>query len=266
MFFEKVDTNTANSPKEFWAFCKPFFTNKCCSNEIVSLLENDAIVQEDSNVADIFNNYFNTITSALNNVQWKPDYVCKDLCDLISKFSDHPSILKIRHSISDGSTFHFSHIQPWDTYQVIMGLNPSKSTSGSLPTKILQCVAKECSVPLTDCFNNCIFDGVFPTELKLASIIPVLKSGVAAKATTDLQISYLHCQKSLKSCCLCKSMPSLRRNSQVCYVVSGLIIVSNKPFLNSCSNGNLVLKTLAKLVRYLWISLKLLILCHMIFS
>ena len=104
-FFKKVDTNTANSPKEFWAFCKPFFTNKCCSNEIVSLLENDAIVQENSKVADIFNNYFNTITSALNIVQWKPDYVCKDLCDLISKFSDHPSILKIRHSISD--VLHF---------------------------------------------------------------------------------------------------------------------------------------------------------------
>ena len=72
-----------------------------------------------------------------------------------------------------------------------MRLNPSKSTSGSLPTKILQSVSKECSIPLTDCFNNCIFDGVFPTELKLASIIPVLKSGEASSKSNYRPISIL---------------------------------------------------------------------------
>ena len=118
-------------------------------------------------------------------------YCHRDSFEIIRKFSSHPSILKIRSSINDGSTFEFSHIHPWDTYQVIMGLNTKKSTSGSLPTHILQYVAKECSVPLTDCFNNCILDGVFPTELKLAHVIPVFKSGEASSKLNYRPISIL---------------------------------------------------------------------------
>ena len=51
------------------------------------------------------------------------------------------------------------------------------NTSVSIPTNIVQLVAKECSVPMTDCFNNCISDNVFSSELKLANIIPAFKSG-----------------------------------------------------------------------------------------
>ena len=175
-FFKKVEENKSQNPKEFWNFCKPFFTNKCVENEIVSLLDSDVLIQNDLKIANIFNEYFTNITSKLNIIKWKPDIVCNSIDDIVQKFSDHPSIQKIEQSFSNGSKFNFSHIHPWDTYQAIMELNPSKSTSGSIPTNILQKVAKECCIPLTDCFNNCILDGIFPTELKMANITPVFKS------------------------------------------------------------------------------------------
>ena len=49
----------------------------------------------------------------------------------------------------------------------------------------------ECSVPLTDCINNCISDRIFPTELKLASVIPVFKSGDTSCKSNYRPISIL---------------------------------------------------------------------------
>ena len=89
-FLNRVGSNTTNSSKEFWATCKPFFSNKCYSNEIVSLNEDDVIIQDESKVADIFNNYFNNITNNLDIVQWEPEIVCKDSFEIIRKFSSHP--------------------------------------------------------------------------------------------------------------------------------------------------------------------------------
>ena len=190
-FFQKVETEKKDNNKTFWSMCKPFFTNKCYSDEIVSLIEDDTIVQEDHKVAEIFNKYFTTITNSLNIIKFKPDYVCNNLEDVIEKFSDHPSILMIRSTMNERSNFEFSHIHPWETYQVIMSLNPKKSTSGSIPTKIIQSIAKECSIPLTDCINNCIADGIFPTELKLASVIPVHKSDDTSSKKNYRPISIL---------------------------------------------------------------------------
>ena len=56
-----------------------------------------------------------------------------------------------------------------------MELDANKSTSGSIPTKILQTLAKEISIPLTDCINTAILNGKFPDELKLADVFPVFK-------------------------------------------------------------------------------------------
>ena len=174
-FFKKIDQNNTNSSKDFWTACKPFFSNKCVSNESLSLIENDIIVQNENEVADIFNNFFINITSSLGITKWKNDYICTELHEILDKYSDHPSVNNIKDLFNDGSTFKFSHIHPWETYQVIMSMNPKKSTSGEISTKILQSVARICSVPLTDCINTCILEGTFPTELKLASVIPIHK-------------------------------------------------------------------------------------------
>lgn len=174
-FFASVSNSSSKNPKKFWDSCKPYFTNKCKSKEVFSLIEGDIVEQDELKLARIFNTYFNTITKTLNIVPWKPEFLCVSINDILVKFSDHPSIVKIYESFNDGTIFEFSHIYPWDTYDVIMGLNPSKQGGGPFPTKLLKSVAKQVSVPLTDCFNSCISDGVFPDELKLATIIPVYK-------------------------------------------------------------------------------------------
>ena len=175
-FFKNLGNDT-DSSKKFWKLVNPFFSNKSGAKDTVPLLEGDSLIQDESEIANTFVEYFNHITDDLGIVKWKPSIICSSINDIIQKYENHPSILKIKQSVKWDSTFTFSHIYPWDTYQVIMALNPSKGTSGHIPTNILQLAARECCVPLTDCLNNCLLECTFPSELKLASIIPVLKSG-----------------------------------------------------------------------------------------
>ena len=68
---------------------KPFLSKKGSSgsNEII-LSENDRIVSDQTEVCNIFNNYFVTVAKDIGNdsLQFKDD------------FSDHPSIQKIREN------------------------------------------------------------------------------------------------------------------------------------------------------------------------
>ena len=58
-----------------------------------------------------------------------------------------------------------------------LSVNQNKSTSGTIPTKVLRLLAKEICTPLTDCINSAILNGKFPSELKMADVIPIFKKG-----------------------------------------------------------------------------------------
>ena len=71
--------------------------------------------------------------------------------------------------------FSFCHVLPWETYRAILSVNQNKSTSSSIPTKVLRSLAKETCIPLTDCINSTILNGKFSYELKMADVITIFK-------------------------------------------------------------------------------------------
>ena len=87
-------------------------------------------------------------------------------------FESHSSVAHIKEITSD-TKFSFQHVLPWETYQTIMELNKNKATSGNIPTKTLKTIARDICVPLTDCINSAILNGVLPDELKLADGTPL---------------------------------------------------------------------------------------------
>ena len=89
-------------------------------------------------------------------------------------FESHPNDRYIKEVTSD-TKLSFQHVLPWETYQTIMELNKNKATSGNIPTKTLKTIARDICVPLTDCINSAILNGVFPDELKLADVTPLYK-------------------------------------------------------------------------------------------
>ena len=57
--------------KDFWNFCKPYFTNKgVCNDEKIILVEKEEVLRKDSKTYDTFNNYFVNVTNELGIYKW----------------------------------------------------------------------------------------------------------------------------------------------------------------------------------------------------
>ena len=195
--FSSVDS----SSKSFWNLTKPYFSSKgCTKEEKIVLFEDDSIIDSEISVANTLNEYFVNITTSLPIIPWNTqfclgtDSFLEDPTEnIICKFRNHPSVLQIISENTHPHEFSFSHLYPLEMFQVIMSLDPKKSTSGPIPTKVLKMAAKLVSIPLTDCFNAALLDGVFPDELKLANVVPVFKKGDSSKKGNYRPISILPC-------------------------------------------------------------------------
>ena len=98
-----------NSKTSLWKICKPYFSNKGVNGSKPILLENDVIISNDECIATIFNHYFRDITNTLpiRSTTGVTDTSGDPLFDAISKFSSHPSIVKIRSVTSNDNSFNF---------------------------------------------------------------------------------------------------------------------------------------------------------------
>ena len=163
--------------KTFWELWKPFFREKGSQyNQNITLIETKRLNIGKHKVANIFNKYFVNITKTLNIPEWKPQkgLTFQNLDIILDTFSRHPSVIQIKEKTNE-DVFSFRHVLPWETYRAILSVNQNKSTSGTIPTKVLHSLAKEICIPLTHCINSAILNGKFPTELKMADVIRIFK-------------------------------------------------------------------------------------------
>ena len=121
-------------------------------------------------LAQTFNNYFVSITESLPIFKWNSHLPSTSIFDILLKFENHDNIINIK-GFDFSDYFEFSHVFPWETLEVIESLDPNKATSGNIPIHILKLIASGICISLTDCINNCINDGVFPDNLKLANVV-----------------------------------------------------------------------------------------------
>ena len=72
-----------SSSKNFWKFCKPFFSNNANNfDDKIILMEKGEVVSKNEKIATHFNNYFNDITEGLNIKKWS----------ISDKLSDDPLV------------------------------------------------------------------------------------------------------------------------------------------------------------------------------
>ena len=57
-YYGSLNEKDVTDNKKFWKTVKPFFTDKGGTRDRIMLLENDEIVSEEAQVAEIFNDYF----------------------------------------------------------------------------------------------------------------------------------------------------------------------------------------------------------------
>ena len=96
--------------------------------------------------------------------------------DVITKFKDHPSILKIKQRVQIKDTFTFSMTNVDEIMTEINHLNINKPTTfNNIPAKLIVETNDICSPFICRIFNDSIINYTFPDSLKMADITPVHK-------------------------------------------------------------------------------------------
>ena len=94
----------------------------------------------------------------------------------------------------------FRDVLPSETYRAILNLNQNKSTSDTIPTKILLSLVKKICIPLTDCINSAILNGKFSSKLKMDDVIPIFKKdNPFEKKIICPSVYFLHYQRSTRN-------------------------------------------------------------------
>ena len=74
--------------------------------------------------------------------------------------------------------FNFRHVPQGEVYEALTKLDSTKGPGpDELHVKILKEVAPIISFHLSNIFNKCIDDGVYPTNFKFSKCVPIFKGG-----------------------------------------------------------------------------------------
>ena len=145
-------------------------SNKSKNKIIFSI--NNAHVTDCQIIANEFNNFFVSIGPQLaSNI-----------------YSSVNPLLYVRNVVN---SIVIPTITPAEIRTIILSTKNSSPGWDDIPAS----VAKKCIgsyiAPLTHVINNSILEGIFPTELKLARVVPLFKSGDSSKITNYRPISVL---------------------------------------------------------------------------
>ena len=161
-YYNNLDISLVTDNKKFWKTVKPFFSDKLQTNNKIVLTEDETIVSNDVEVAETMNEFFVTVTDSLgidetSNYENTTEGITDPVDKAVYKFSNHPSILKIKDHCQNVGSFHFQKVTPDAVDREVRDLNPKKATlHKNIPPKILKSNSDVCVEPLTQIFNDCI--------------------------------------------------------------------------------------------------------------
>ena len=151
------------------------------------------------------------------------DNTLNSIKDIVKKYNQHPSILKIKQyvTIDDKFTFFETTIQQFQTQ--IELLDPKKATvENDIPSKILIATNEISSVYLTKIYNDSKDFQNFPDSLKYADVIrmkKLIKKIIVQSAFSPLYPNYS------KGICIIKLIFTLKNIFPLTYLASEKDIV-----------------------------------------
>ena len=175
-YYNNLDISLVTDNKKFWKTVKPFFSDKSQSKNKIVLIEDETIISNDLEVAETMNEFFVSVTDSLGiNKSCGYENATEGITDPIDKavhkFSNHPSILKIKDQYQNAGSFYVQKVTHDAVDKEVRNLNPKKATTHkNIPPKILKSNSDVCVEPLTQIFNDCIENSSFPDELKCADV------------------------------------------------------------------------------------------------
>ena len=155
------------------------------------LIENDKMLLKNEEVGKVFNQYFGHITDSLDLYEFPDEKVCEGLDDIdniVYKFRNHPSIVKIKEQYKVKSNFSFRLATAEEIKAIIREIN--KAAGGEIPVNILKKFNFSFD-ELTKCVNYALTNGKFPITLKNANVTPVHKKDDPTDKTNFRPVSVL---------------------------------------------------------------------------
>ena len=127
-------------------------------------------------IAKTLNSYFKSVRDSLELFNWplQSNVSCDKVQNIIKSFSNHPSIIKIKHKFKRNKKFSFQCVSKVTVRKVVKSLSSYKATSGEIPVNTLK-NCKNCFFDLINCINKAIRNNKFSDSLKLSDITPVFK-------------------------------------------------------------------------------------------
>ena len=196
-YYGNLNPCSITDNKKFWKAVKPLFSEKIMSSESITIIENDTICTNDSNISQIFSNFFSNVVTNLNIVT-KHDVINDNVSDpdpinrAIKKYDNHPSILKIKEVYGNQDKFSLVHCSYEDVYNEIGSLNISKACPKTgIPPRIIKDNCDIFALKLHNDVNHSIDQAIFPDKQKEADITPVHKKGDRTDKTNYRPVSIL---------------------------------------------------------------------------
>ena len=181
-YYSNLDINSVTDSKKFWRTVKPLFTDKVQTSSSITLIENEKFITNDSEIAEILNDFFTNITKTIDIAPGEcilnsTDHLLDPVEIAVEKYKHHPSIGKIKDKVNHGTFFEFQPITMQAVNDELSRLNTKKaSTIESIPPQILKENEDIFAPLLSTIFNNSLLQKTFPEDLKLGDITPLFKS------------------------------------------------------------------------------------------
>ena len=159
--YKKFFENNINNSKKIWNGINNIIHNsKDKNNNNIFLEINNETIENQSEVAGAFNEYFGSIAQNLQNKI--PNF---------GNFEDYVT------GLTSPDSFFFKAVTQAEMLKTIKALNHSKSTGDfSIDRHIFDCIPNELAIILTSLINLTFETGIFPDSLKIVKVIPVFKN------------------------------------------------------------------------------------------
>ena len=178
-----MDITNFTDHKNFWKNVNPIFSNKSKMQDKIMLVEDNQIITEDGQIAEIMNMFYKNAVENLaieQNIGFEQSIegIEDSIEAAIHKFEYHPSIIKIKEKVKDinRQPFNFSKVDDEQINKEIHNLNVRKAaTYKNIPAKILKKTIDICTPILKYILNSAFENDEFPNDLKLADVSSVFK-------------------------------------------------------------------------------------------
>jgi len=150
------------NPKKTWDTYREILGTKGGLTKITEISSNGAMVSNDLEISEEFNNFFTNIG--------------KNISDSITKINIDP--LSFIPNPADDNLLEFDKVGPILICDILKAMDSKKSLDiDGISINLLKFVINSISIPLAHIFDLSLKTGTFPSKLKSSRVVPVFKAG-----------------------------------------------------------------------------------------